>query len=179
MEEDIRFAAVADTPEGVSNDGSSADENVGDERDRLTRQAADLRDQLLRTRAEFENYRKRRDREQLEFAEYAGMEMVRVFLPAIDDFERALKASEETDRPSEFTKGVELIYSRLLDALKKQGLEPIVTEGQKFDPNLHHAIKMVQDNDLEDHTILQEYQRGYKFKSRMLRPAMVEVSVHS
>ena len=72
---------------------------------------------------------------------------------------------------------MELIYQRLSDALKKLGLEPIDTQGQKFDPYLHHAIEMVESEDHEDHTILDEYQRGYNFRGRLLRPAMVKVAI--
>jgi molecular chaperone GrpE len=82
---------------------------------------------------------------------------------------------ETADR--EYAKGMELIYQRLMDALKKLGLEPLQTIGQAFDPNLHHAIEMVQTEDAPDHTVLDEYQRGYNFKGRLLRPAMVKVAV--
>ncbi len=170
MEEEIRSAATD------GSDLAPAIHEVEDvEVDRLARQLAEAQDQLLRNRAEFDNYRKRRDREQMELSEYAGTELVRALLPVLDDFERALKASAGTE--GELTKGIELIYNRLLDTLRKQGLEAFPTDGQKFDPNLHHAIKMVQNEELEDHTILQEYQRGYNFKGRLLRAAMVEVSV--
>lgn len=183
MQDEIR-SAVADSPDSASESPESAASAGLDasaifsaERDRLQRQIGELQDQALRSRAEFENYRKRRDREQLEFSEFAGMEIVRALLPTLDDFERALKVATDSGASEDFLKGVELIYSRLMDILTKQGLEPITTEGQKFDPNIHHAIKMVQNEELDDHTILQEYQRGYNFKGRLLRAAMVEVSV--
>ena len=170
MEEEFR-SATAEVHEAEPDAPETQDAEV----DRLAKEVAELQDQVKRSRAEFDNFRKRRDREQLEFAEYAGTEIVRALLPALDDFERALKAASGTE--SELTKGIELIYNRLLDTLKKQGLEAIPTADQKFDPNLHHAIKMVQNDELADHTILQEYQRGYNFKGRLLRAAMVEVSV--
>ncbi|MEB2362800.1 MAG: nucleotide exchange factor GrpE [Bryobacteraceae bacterium] len=144
------------------------------ERDRLAGEKAELQDQLLRLRAEFDNFRKREERERMEFAEFAAMEAIKPLLPVLDDFERALKADS---RDSEYAKGVELIYQGLLDTLKKLGVEPIVAEGGPFDPNLHHAVETIKTGDFEDHTVVSEYQRGYNFKGRLLRPAMVRVAV--
>jgi molecular chaperone GrpE len=145
------------------------------ERDQLQAEVADLQDRLLRRQAEFENFRKRNERDRSDFLEYAGMEVVREILPILDDFERALKteSSDEGHR-----KGVELIYQRLLDTLKKIGLEPIeVAPGTQFDPNLHQAVVRVETEDAPDNTILEEFQRGYNFKGKLLRPAMVKVAV--
>ena len=147
-----------------------------EERDKLNHEKAELQDLLLRRQAEFENFRKRAERERMEFVEYAAMDAVRTILPMVDDLERELKAPTG-GADSEFVKGIELVYQRLMDSLKKLGLEPIATVDQKFDPHLHHAVKMVQNEELEDHTILDTYQAGYNFKGKLLRPAMVEVAV--
>lgn len=144
------------------------------ERDELARERSDIYDQLLRRTAEFDNFRRRTQRERAEFAEYAGMEVVRELLPVLDDFERALTAPSSDP---EYVKGMELIYNRLMDTLKKLGAVPIPAEGQKFDPHVHHAVEMVPAEDVEDHTVLQELRRGYNFKGRLLRPAMVKVAV--
>jgi len=144
------------------------------ERDQLVAEKAELQDRLLRGRAEFDNFRKRTERERSDYIQYAAMEMVRELLPILDDFERALKV-ETTDR--EYAKGVELIYQRMYDSLKKMGLEPIATEGQQFDPNLHQAIERVPTKDAQDQMVLGEFQRGYNFKGKLLRPAMVRVAV--
>ncbi len=144
------------------------------ERDMLAAEKAELIDRMLRRQAEFENLRKRTEREKADFFEYAGMESARSLLPVLDDFERALNVECED---AEYVKGMELIYSRLLDGLKKLGLEPIESVGTKFDPNLHHAIDRETSSEVEDQTILAEYQRGYNFKGKSLRPAMVKVAV--
>ena len=144
------------------------------ERDALAAEKADMYDRFLRRQAEFENFRKRTEREKAEFFEYAGMESARSLLPVLDDFERALKVECQD---TEYVKGMELIYTRLLDGLKKLGLEPIESVGTKFDPNLHHAIDRETSAEVEDQTILTEYQRGYNFKGKSLRPAMVKVAV--
>jgi molecular chaperone GrpE len=144
------------------------------ERDQLAAEKAELQDRFLRIQAEFQNSRKRAERERVEFAEYASTEAVRALLPILDDFERATK-TESSDR--EYGKGMEMIYQRFYDSLKKLGLEPIVSAGQPFDPHIHHAVEMVETDDAPDHTVLDEYQRGYNFKGRLLRPAMVKVAV--
>ena len=144
------------------------------ERDALAADRAQVSGNLLRRQADFENFRKRVERERLEFAEYAAVEAVRALLPVLDDFERALK-TETADK--DYAKGMELIYTRLLESLKKLGLEPIESKGVKFDPNLHHAIDKVACVDSAEDTVLEDYQRGYNFKGRLLRPAMVKVAV--
>jgi len=149
-------------------------ETVIAERDHLLEEKSELQDRLLRRQAEFDNFRRRVDREKGDIVEYANTETVRSILPIVDDFERALKV-ESTGK--EYVRGMELIYQRLTDTLKKLGLEPIETTGQKFDPHVHHAVEMVETADQEDHTILEEYQRGYNFRGKLLRPAMVKVAV--
>lgn len=144
------------------------------ERDQFAQEKAGLADRLLRRTAEFENFRRRVDRERVELSEYAGMETVRELLPILDDFERALKV-ECADK--EYAKGMELIHQRLLDALNKAGLEIIPSDGQKFDPYVHHAVEMQPSEEVEDQTVLEAYRTGYNFKGRLLRPAMVKVAV--
>jgi len=144
------------------------------ERDQLAAEKADLQDRLLRRQAEFENFRRRVERERSDFLQYAGMESVRELLPILDDFERAMQV-ESADK--EYAKGVELIYQRLFEALKKLGLEPIETAGKQFDPNRHQALDKVETDEAEDQAILQEYQRGYNFKGKLLRPSLVKVAV--
>jgi molecular chaperone GrpE len=144
------------------------------EREQFAAEKADLQERLLRGRAEFENARRRFEQQRSEYLQFAAMESVRDMLPILDDFERALKV-DTADR--DYAKGVELIYQRMADTLKKLGLEPIETSGQKFDPNLHQAVERVETEDAEDQTILGEFQRGYNFKGKLLRPAMVKVAV--
>lgn len=144
------------------------------DRDQLAAEKADLHDRLLRARAEFDNARRRAERERSDFLQYAGMELVRDILPVLDDCERALKV-ETTDR--DYAKGVELIYQRLFETLKKIGLEPIAAVGRQFDPNLHQAVERVETDEAEDQSILGEFQRGYNFRGKLLRPAMVRVAV--
>ena len=146
------------------------------ERDRLSAEKAEMYDRLLRRQADFDNFRKRIERDRSDFLQYAGMEFVREILPILDDFERALKV-ESTD--AKYARGVELIYNRLYETLKKMGLEPMDTVGKTFDPNLHQAVERVQTDEVPDQTVFEEFQKGYNFKGRLLRPAMVKVAVKS
>lgn len=143
----------------------------------LTRLEMEKQDllRLAQTRqAEFENFRRRSERERLETVDVAASDTLRTLLPVFDDFERAI-AVQTTD--SNYAKGVELIHSRLKEILAKMGLEAIDTTGQSFDPNLHHGIDMVETDEAEDQTILAEFQKGYNFRGKLLRPAMVRVAV--
>ncbi len=147
------------------------------ELEKLKAERDTLLDRLARLQAEFENSRKRAAREQQEFREYALADAVKALLPILDSFERALQAVSE--EKSEFRSGVELIYKQLQDTLGKLGLRPIPAKGEPFDPHLHQAIEMVETSDAKDHHVLEELQRGYKLKDRLLRPAMVKVAQNS
>ena len=148
-------------------------EQLAAERDQIAKEKRELQDLLQRRQAEFENFRRRVEREKTEVFEYAGMETVKSLLPILDDFERATKV-ESADK--EYARGMELIYQRFYDVLKKLGLEPVPSDS-RFDPHVHHAVEMIETDEQPDHTILEEYQRGYNFKGRLLRPAMVKVAV--
>jgi molecular chaperone GrpE len=144
------------------------------ERDQLATERAALHDRLMRLAAEFENFRRRTERERQELAEFAGAEAVRAVLPVLDDFERALTAQSPD---AEYARGMELIYQRLAATLRQLGVVPIEAEGKPFDPNLHYAVERVETTEVADDTVLADLQRGYHFKSRLLRPTMVRVAV--
>ena len=145
-------------------------ERVGQERDALL-------DRLARLQAEFENYRKRSAREQAEFREYAVSDAVKNFLPVLDNFDLALRSQKEASDQA-LRSGIELIRKQMEDALTRLGVQPIPTQGQTFDPRVHEAIEMVESTDHADHEIIEELQRGYKLKDRLLRPAMVRVATN-
>jgi molecular chaperone GrpE len=140
---------------------------------RLQAERDSLLERIARLQAEFDNYRKRQAREQQEFRDYALTEALRSFLPALDSLERALAASTTGE---EFRSGIELIYRQLHDTLARLGVQPILARGERFDPSLHQAVQMVETDEAEDQHVLEELQRGYKIKDRLLRPAMVRVA---
>jgi molecular chaperone GrpE len=165
-------------PESEATEQREASVSTADliaERDRLAKEKNELQDLLQRRQAEFENFRRRVERERSELFEFATMDSIKTLLPILDDFERGLKV-EHADK--EYARGMELIYQRLFEALKKMGLEPISTEGELFNPHVHHAVEMVDTKEHPDQTILEEYQRGYNFKGRLVRPAMLKVAVN-
>jgi len=141
---------------------------------RLTAERDALLDRLARLQAEFENARKRVAREQQEFKEFATADAIKALLPVVDSFERALRSP--ADQGGEFRSGVELIHKQLEDALAKLGVQAVPALGKQFDPRLHEAIEMVDRSDVPDHQVIDELQRGYKLKDRLLRPAMVKVA---
>jgi molecular chaperone GrpE len=137
-------------------------------------QTDDFRDRYVRTLADFENFRKRSERERADFQRYALVGVIRDLLPVLDNFDRALDHAEEGD---EFHKGVALIYKQLFDVLQRHGLKPITESGVRFDPNIHEAVIREEDPSVPSHTVVAVLQKGYFLHDRLLRPAMVKVAV--
>jgi len=131
-------------------------------------------DRAARLQAEFDNFRKRNVKEQQEYREYALAEALRTLLPILDSLDRALRTNAAS--LEDFRSGIELIDKQFHDALAKVGVQPVPAEGELFDPNLHQAVQMVETSDTEDNHVIDELQRGYKLKDRLLRPAMVRVA---
>ena len=133
---------------------------------------ADLTDTLQRTQAEFENYKKRVDKEKAEFVKYAKAELVQRLLPTIDTFEIALKLTKDNEK---FVKGMEMVYAQLISTLQSEGLKPIDTMGKKFDPYLHEVM-LKEKSDKDEGIILEELQKGYMLNDKVLRHSKVKVS---
>lgn len=145
--------------------------------DTMTQERATLYDQLLRRQAEFENYRRRVDREKSEAYTRARAEVLLELLPVIDNFERALASLENSGGDAESLRhGVELIHKQFKDALTKFGLEPVESVGQTFDPHLHEAVTIEPTDKHKENTVIEEFQRGYKLGEKLLRPAKVKVA---
>lgn len=167
-------ATLREVAAGIVEPGAAPLEDVQERLSKLKEENASLFDQLLRKQAEFENFRKRTEREKAEFMRFANFEIVRDLLPVLDGFERALKV-ETSGSLEGFKKGMELVYKQLFDGLRKAGLEPLETVGQKFDPNFHQAVAHDERGGIEDNVVIEEFQRGYLFQGRLLRAAMVKV----
>jgi molecular chaperone GrpE len=144
--------------------------------DEVRRQRDEYYDLLLRKTAEFDNYRKRTDRERLALAESAASDLIKELLPLVDDMERALKADATADSAESYRRGVELIYQRLMDILRKRGVTPIEALGADFDPYYHQAVAHDPADGHRDGEIIEEFRRGYMLGERLLRPAMVKVA---
>jgi molecular chaperone GrpE len=169
LEHELPAADGDENPSASGRESSSSETEL----QKLKAERDSLLDRLARAQAEFENARRRASKEQQDFRDYATVDTVKALLPVLDSFERALHVKSE---PGDFRSGVELIYKQLQDALAKLGVHPIAAKGEPFDPHVHEAIEMVETSDAADHEVLEELQRGYKLKDRLLRPAMVRVA---
>jgi molecular chaperone GrpE len=180
MTESTFDAAKAETVQAEQESSATAMEPLAriefleQELTKLETEKQDLLRLAQSRQAEFENFRRRSERERQETVDMAAADAVKTILPVFDDFERALSV-ETAD--ANYAKGVVLIHSRLKETLEKMGLEPIDTAGKLFDPNVHHGIDMVETDEAEDQSILAEFQKGYFFRGKLLRPAMVRVAV--
>ena len=176
------------SPQGASEEGSvnlaaegevveSAAEPVcREEFDKLKAERDQLLDRLARLQAEFENARKRGERERVEFREYATGNVVEQFLPVLDNFELALKHDSTAEQ---LRKGVELIVKQMQEILRQLQVNRVATVGEEFDPRLHEALGSVDRDDLPDQHVAEEVRPGYKLRDRLLRPALVRVAHNS
>lgn len=162
LDEDAPPGEVADEAR------SPVGEPVGDE---------DGEERFLRLQADFENFRKRVERDRDDYERHAHASLVERLLPTLDNLERALSLEAPSEVYDPFRDGISLIYRELLEQLRRAGLEPLESVGRPFDPNLHEAIATEPSHDVDPHTVLEEVQRGYRFVDRLLRPARVKVSV--
>jgi len=165
---------LGDTPEAKSLDADSAAADA--EVTKLSADLQDLRQTLLRRQADFDNYRKRIERERTEDSKRYTARVIEALIPVIDSFEQALAAHREAEYEN-YRRGFELIYKQLLDNITKLGAERVDPTGKQFDPHLHQAMDRTETAEHEDGTVLQVFQPGYVFHGRVLRPAMVRVAV--
>lgn len=155
---------------------AQAEETEKDEKekkDKKTEQIEELTDRLQRTMAEFDNYRKRTEKEKASMYVIGAKEVVEKILPVVDNFERGLAAAQEGDA---FAEGMQMVYKQLMSALSEMGVQPIEALGQAFDPNLHNAVMHVEDPEAGENTIVEELQRGYLYKDFVVRHSMVKVA---
>jgi molecular chaperone GrpE len=167
---------AADQPPSDAGAVSAREAELQAAIDKLTAEKSDLTDLLQRKQAELENFRKRMQREKEEFLQHATADLIHNLLPALDALDRAL--SHRTDGvPEQFFQGLVLIRKELMDVLNRAGLTPLESLGHTFDPHIHQAVEMVEAGKHRDQEIVEEMQRGYKLKKRLLRPAVVKVAV--
>ena len=177
MKEEIDNQDGMDQPAGIGEEAPLAGPDAGNSAlEALTAERDELKDRLLRKQAEFENFRKRIDRERSEFTKFASAELMREVLNVLDSFELALReASPEREDSADVQQGLELIHKQLLDSLKRFGLEEVEAEGRPFDPHVHEAVS-TQPSDQPEGTVLNELRKGYVLHGKLLRPAMVTVA---
>ena len=160
---------------------NAASDNVTDEGpeqkelEELKKKYDELNDSHLRLMAEFDNYHQRTENEKSSMFEIGAKTVIEKLLPVIDNFERGLAAVTEDEKETPFAQGVELVYKQLLTSFDELGVKPIEAVGKEFDPNLHNAVMMVDDDSLESGTVAEEMQKGYMYKESVVRHSMVKV----
>ena len=168
LEKRLAEKAAQESDEGT-------DENAGPETLTEAQEAvAELNERIVRLTADFDNFRKRAQREKDEARQFANQGLLEKLLPVLDNFEMALTAVKDAD-PS-VRDGVQMILDQLLGVLKESGVEPVDAMGQPFDPNLHEALSQEETTEVEEGTVVQQVQRGYKLNDRLVRPARVVVA---
>lgn len=166
---------VIDSTENETEEVESETAALQNEIQSLKNEKEEVSNRILRLQAEFDNFKKRTQKEKEANLKYKSQDLVTEMLPALDNFERAIQV-EITEANSNLVEGISMVYRQLLDALKSQGVEVIESVGKEFDPNLHHAVMQVEDAEKEPNTVVEELQKGYMLKDRVVRPAMVKVN---
>ena len=165
----------AETEEEVVEE-KTAEELLQEKVDKLEEELKQSEDKYLRLYAEFENFKRRKNKEIETNNVYKSQKVITEILPSLDNLERALQVESDNEEIKSLLKGVEMVYEGLLNVLKTEGVELIETENAQFDPNYHHAVMQEEDSEKESGAILDTFQKGYKLKDRVIRPAMVKVN---
>ncbi|ATP94634.1 nucleotide exchange factor GrpE [Bacillus altitudinis] len=165
--------AVQAETEEVKHDEQSAFQEKIDELQQLLDKKEN---KILRVQADFENYKRRARTEVETVQKYRSQHVVSDLLPALDNFERALGIDPDNEQTKSLLEGMQMVYRQLVEALKNEGVEPIEAVGKEFDPNLHQAVMQVEDENYDSNIVVEELQKGYKLKDRVIRPSMVKVN---
>lgn len=154
----------------------TAEELLQEKIEKLEEEVKASEDKYLRLYAEFENFKRRKNQEIETNNIYKSQKVITEILPSLDNLERALQVDSDNEEVKALRKGVEMVYEGILNALKTEGVEVVETENVQFDPNIHHAVMQGEESDKESGVILDTFQKGYKLKDRVIRPAMVKVN---
>jgi grpE len=175
VEETVENTETTETEEEVVEE-KTAEELLQEKVDKLEEELKQSEDKYLRLYAEFENFKRRKNKEIETNNVYKSQKVITEILPSLDNLERALQVESDNEEIKSLLKGVEMVYDGLLNVLKSEGVELIETENAQFDPNYHHAVMQEEDSEKESGAILDTFQKGYKLKDRVIRPAMVKVN---
>ncbi|MGG0187347.1 nucleotide exchange factor GrpE [Bacillus sp. AFS018417] len=183
-EQVVEEVKEAQTEEAVAPENS--EETVGEEKseaallqakvDGLQAKLTETEGRMLRLQADFENYKRRVQLDKQAAEKYRSQSLVSDILPALDNFERAMQVEANDEQMKSLLQGMEMVYRQLLEALTKEGVEAIEAVGKQFDPHEHQAVMQVEDSEFESNAVVEEFQKGYKLKDRVIRPSMVKVN---
>ena len=174
--ETVQEEIIEEAPEKTPETEKEKKEAKKDKKDPKDAQIEDLTDRLRRTMAEFDNFRKRTEKEKSAMFEIGAKDIIERILPVIDNFERGLASIPEDAKGSAFANGMEMIYKQLLKNLEDAGVKPIEALGQPFDPNFHNAVMHVEDEEAGENIVVEEFQKGYTYKDFVVRHSMVKVA---
>ena len=166
--------AVAEEPETEKEKGSFFKKK--EKKDKKDEKIEELTDRVRRQMAEFDNFRKRTEKEKTQMFETGAKSIVEKILPVVDNFERGLAAVTEEEKETPFVEGMEKIYKQMMTVLEEAGVKPIEAVGQEFDPNLHNAVMHVEDEEFGENIIAEEFQKGYTYRDSVVRHSMVKVA---
>ena len=166
--------AVAEEPETEKEKGSFFKKK--EKKDKKDEKIEELTDRVRRQMAEFDNFRKRTEKEKTQMFETGAKSIVEKILPVVDNFERVLAAVTEEEKGTPFVEGMEKIYKQMMTVLEEAGVKPIEAVGQEFDPNLHNAVMHVEDEEFGENIIAEEFQKGYTYRDSVVRHSMVKVA---
>ena len=166
--------AAAEEPETEKEKGSFFKKK--EKKDKKDEKIEELTDRVRRQMAEFDNFRKRTEKEKTQMFETGAKSIVEKILPVVDNFERGLAAVTEEEKGTPFVEGMEKIYKQLMTVLEEAGVKPIEAVGQEFDPNLHNAVMHVEDEEFGENIIAEEFQKGYTYRDSVVRHSMVKVA---
>ena len=166
--------AAAEEPEAGKEKGSFFKKK--EKKDKKDEKIEELTDRVRRQMAEFDNFRKRTEKEKTQMFETGAKSIVEKILPVVDNFERGLAAVTEEEKGSPFVEGMEKIYKQMMTMLEEAGVKPIEAVGQEFDPNFHNAVMHVEDEELGENIIAEEFQKGYTYRDSVVRHSMVKVA---
>ncbi|MBN2411592.1 nucleotide exchange factor GrpE [candidate division KSB1 bacterium] len=165
-----------ETEQTTQKDKPAKRRNYKKELEAAVKENKELKEQILRIAAEFDNYRKRTEREKTNLVDYANVELLTSLLPVLDDFSRSMETNIEKGDKETLVEGIKLVYKSFLKILQNQGLKPMESEGQKFNPEIHDALLQIEVDGKETDTIIEEHVKGYLFKDRVIRHAKVVVA---
>lgn len=172
--------AVSEETETLTSENNdveeTATESVEEKADPRDAKIAELQEKSIRQLAEFENFRKRTEKEKAQMFEMGAKDVIEKILPVIDNFERGLSQVTEDNKEDAFVTGMDMVYKQMITALEALGVVPIDAVGKEFDPNLHNAVMMVDDDSLESGVVAEEMQKGYMYKESVVRHSMVKVT---
>ena len=169
-------AAKDESSEAKESKGVFKKKDKKEKKDKKDEQIAELNDRVLRQMAEFENFRKRTEKEKAAMFEIGAKSIVEKLLPVIDNFERGLSAVSEEEKSTGFAQGVEMIYKQLLTELESVGVTPIEAVGKEFNPDFHNAVMHIEDENFGENIVAEEFQKGYMYKDSVVRHSMVKVA---